>query len=179
MPSHQVVEDWMGVQVVTLEDLFPKDCRAVLVGINPSPKSVAAGHYYQGRLGQRSVLPRLRQAGLVPDGHPGEEDDAAMKCGLGFTDIVKRPTASATEVRAAEYQFGRPILEAKLARIGAPLIIFSFKKAADKYFDKDVRGFGFIGPRLADSTVFVMPGPMASSADGSVQKALDDLREWK
>jgi G:T/U-mismatch repair DNA glycosylase len=35
----------MGVEVETLEDLFAEGLRAVCVGINPAPVSVATGHY--------------------------------------------------------------------------------------------------------------------------------------
>src|SRR5712691_1489057 len=37
----------------TLPDIPPKPGGILLVGINPAPVSVAAGHYYQGRIGQR------------------------------------------------------------------------------------------------------------------------------
>jgi hypothetical protein len=50
--GHRVTVDWMGHRVETLADLMRPGLRAVCVGINPSPVSVAAGHYYQARLGQ-------------------------------------------------------------------------------------------------------------------------------
>lgn len=105
----------MGVEVETLEDLLAKNLRAVCVGINPSPVSVAAGHYYQGRAGQR-FFARLREAGVIPQTGDGYEDDAALRAGIGFTDIVKRPTPSAKDVRPEEYAHGRELLEAKLDR---------------------------------------------------------------
>ena len=45
--SHRIVADWMGTTVETLADLMPASPRAVIVGVNPAPSSVAAGHYYQ------------------------------------------------------------------------------------------------------------------------------------
>ena len=51
--GHRDTEAWMGEKVVTLADLLRPGLQAVVVGINPSPVSVAAGHYYQGRSGQR------------------------------------------------------------------------------------------------------------------------------
>jgi ribosomal protein L21E len=50
--DHRVVETWRGEEVETLEDLLRPGLRAVCIGINPSLVSVAAGHYYQGRLGK-------------------------------------------------------------------------------------------------------------------------------
>ena len=42
-----------GRQTETLRELIAPGLRAVFVGLNPSPVSVAQGHYYQGRLGKR------------------------------------------------------------------------------------------------------------------------------
>lgn len=61
--THRTTVQWMGEPVVTLEDVWPARPRAVIVGLNSTPTSVAAGHYYQGRLGQRQLL-RLADAGL-------------------------------------------------------------------------------------------------------------------
>jgi TDG/mug DNA glycosylase family protein len=99
--SHRVSEKWMGEQIETLEDLLRPGLHAVCIGINPAPTSVRAGHYYQGRLGQQ-FYERLRRAELLPHAS-GWEDDLAYENGIGFTDIVKRPTAKAREVRADEY----------------------------------------------------------------------------
>ncbi|HEX7223850.1 MAG TPA: hypothetical protein VF231_11400, partial [Candidatus Limnocylindrales bacterium] len=47
-----------GRPVETLADLPPLRDRLLFVGLNPSPVSVEAGHYHQGRLG-RSFWNRL------------------------------------------------------------------------------------------------------------------------
>lgn len=111
VPSHPVREDWMGAEVETLEDLLRPHLDAVCVGINPSPVSVAAGHYYQGEAGKRFVH-RLRGVGLIPKSGVGHEDDAAFASGIGFTDIIKRATATASELSAEEYAHGRQQLVA-------------------------------------------------------------------
>lgn len=148
----------MGELVTTLEDLLRPGLRAACVGINPAPKSVEAGHYYQGPLGQ-SFFARLRHAGLVSSTFDGYEDDAAFADGIGFTDIVKRPTSGAREVKPAEFAHGRGLLEAKLAEHNPELVIFTFKKTAQTLFGP-FAGNGFLpGLELAHSEVFVMPGP--------------------
>jgi double-stranded uracil-DNA glycosylase len=123
--SHRVRQRWMDEELETLEDLLRPGLAAVCVGINPAPRSVAAGHYYQGQLGQQFYR-RLRIAGLLPD-EPGWEDDLAFAQGLGFTDIVKRPTGKASEIGAEEFAYGKPLLEAKLEAARPPLLLFSFK----------------------------------------------------
>lgn len=148
----------MGEQVTTLEDLLRSGLRAVCVGVNPAPPSVEAGHYYQGRLGQ-GFFARLRQAGVLPASFDGSEDDAAFAAGIGFTDIVKRPTASAREVKVAEFEHGRELLDAKLAEHKSEFVIFTFKKTAQTLFGS-FAGNGFVpGLKLAHSDAFVMPGP--------------------
>jgi len=164
----------MGDRVQTLEDLLQPGLRAVCVGINPSPMSVEAGHYYQGILGQR-FFGRLRYVGLLSEDSDGFEDDAAFASGVGFTDIVKRPTPNATAVSAAEFEHGQHVLEAKLEAHPPEFVIFTFKKAAESLFGS-FTGNGFVpGLCLAHSKVFVMPAPYESNT--TVYPTLDTLAE--
>ncbi len=140
--SHGVIEEWMGENVETLEDLLRPGLRAVCVGIKPALTSVAAGHYYQGRLGQ-GFYARLRRTGLLPSGS-GWEDDLAFANGIGFTDIIKRPTKSAKELRPAEYDHGKLMLLEKLEAARPELVIFTFKKTATILFGS-FPGSGFVG----------------------------------
>lgn len=174
-PGHMVQVEWMGKVVTTLEDLLRPDVLAVVVGINPAPPSVAAGHYWQGNTG-RTLWRRLRAVGLLPTSFQGYEDDAAFTAGVGFTDVVKRPTASAAELSQGELRHGLADLRRKLVAAGAPLVIFAFKKAATTMLG-DFDGHGFIrSARLGTSEAFVMPGPYEKTEKAQV--ALDDLQKW-
>lgn len=170
--AHQVVEEWRGKPIETLEDLLRPGLRAVCVGINPAPVSVAAGHYYQGKLGQ-AFFARLRRAGLLPS-TSGWEDDVAFAAGIGFTDIVKRPTTSAAQITRDELAYGKPILISKLAAVRPEIVLFTFKKTATVIFGA-IDGFGFVGETLAGGEVFVMPGPY-ERAD-RVDRALQELKD--
>lgn len=163
-PGHRVSLVWNGDAIETLADLLRPGLRAVVVGINPAPRSVAAGHYYRGTYGQR-FFDRLRRAGGLPDGD-GFEDDRAFAAGIGFTDVVKRPTAGADEV-AAELEDGRHALEDKLATLDVPLVVFVFKAAAETLLGPLPSRFYGVVPRrrIVGSRVFVMPGPTARTAD--------------
>ncbi len=160
---HRVTENWMGKSVETLEDLLRPGLRAVCIGINPAPTSVTRGHYYQGRLGQR-FYERLRRAGILPHGRSWE-DDLAFEAGLGFTDIVKRPTARASEVRTDEFSHGRDALKTKIEAVSPKLLIFTFKKAAEVLCGPFF-GNGLLASRtFGGATMFVMPGPYAPGAE--------------
>lgn len=100
------------------------------MGINPAPTSVAAGHYYQGRLGQR-IWGRLRRAGLLAQGGHRWEDDAFVAAGNGLTDLVKRPTATAAELSRAELIAGQAILAEKVRQWRPGLLLFAFRPPAE------------------------------------------------
>jgi TDG/mug DNA glycosylase family protein len=158
VPDHRVELDWMGEQIETLEDLLRPCLRAVCVGINPSLVSVRAGHYYQGRVGQR-FFSRLRRAGVIPPAAKGTEDDVAFAADVGFTDIVKRPTARASELRASDFAHGVEALREKLGRTRPDLVIFTYKRAAEAVIGR-FGGNGFLPEHaFADCPIFVMPGP--------------------
>jgi TDG/mug DNA glycosylase family protein len=163
--GHRVTVEWMGEEVETLADLLREGLRAVAIGINPAPKSVAAGHYYQGNYGQ-TFFRRLHKAGLLPDGE-GFEDDRSFAAGTGFTDVVKRPTPGKQGLRPGELEHGRKILEAKLTTLDVPLVIFVFKSAADTLLGRLPPHFYGLVPRrrLGEARVFVMPGPTAARAN--------------
>jgi TDG/mug DNA glycosylase family protein len=171
--GHQIQIDWRGAPVTTLADLLRPGLAAVTVGINPAPVSVAAGHYYQGSTGQ-TFFRRLAIVGLLPPGS-GYQDDRAYAGGIGFSDVVKRPTRSAAEVHPSELAYGRALLEDKLKKTGTPLVIFTFKKAATALLG-DFAGHGLLSPsrRLAGARVFVMPGPYEKS--DRTAAALDELK---
>lgn len=150
----------MGHEVETLADLFPSHPRAICVGINPAPSSVAVGHYFQGRQGRR-FFERLRQAGVLRPLTEAYEDDAAVAEGFGFTDVVKRATPTADELTDDEKRYGAA-LAAKLERIRSPALIFSFKAAAVELVGS-FEGNGWLQQQFAGARLFVMPGPYESN----------------
>lgn len=124
--GYQSVENWMGDEVLTLADVWPEHPRAMIVGLNPAPVSVAAGHYYQGQIGQRQ-LGRLVDAGVLQRDRGSVIEEAASAAGIGFTDIVKRPTKGEDGIGAIEIEYGRRVLRDKLAAREVPLVICVFR----------------------------------------------------
>lgn len=172
--GHRTEVDWLGTTVMTLADLLRPGLRAVTVGINPAPASVEAGHYYQGRAGQ-IFFRRLNTVGLLPEG-PGFEDDRAFDAGIGFTDVVKRPTRGEADVTRQELECGKWLLQARLASAAAPLLIFVFKKAATTLIGS-FDGHGLLpgAQQLYGARLFVMPGPYERT--DLVQQALRELEQ--
>lgn len=174
MPDHRRTETWLGERVETLEDLLRPNLRAVVIGINPSCVSVQAGHYYQGRLGQL-LLRRLEAVGLFEGAPRGEEDDALFARGVGFTDLVKRPSRRASGLSSRDLVHGREGLRRKLESLDVPLLIFSYKKTAELLYGR-FEGAGFISDAGERPARYVMPGPYAPRV--VADRILGELRAY-
>lgn len=141
----------------TLPDIRPKPGGVLLVGINPAPVSVAAGHYYQGRIGQR-LWRRFERLGLLERAVPGAEDEAFASAGHGLTDLVKRPTASSSLLSDAELRAGVDALLGKIREWRPGLILFAFKEPAQRLLGAAKPGRG---PELEGIPTFLLSGPYA------------------
>lgn len=116
-----------GERLVTLRELLRPGLKAVFVGLNPSPTSVARGHYYQGRHG-RIFWNCLFKSQILPALPKGLEDDAAFEQGYGFIDLIRRPTISAKQLTHSEKSKALLDFTARLSKTGdRPLIVFRYK----------------------------------------------------
>lgn len=142
----------------TLPDIPPRSGRVLVVGINPASVSARVGHYYQGRLGRR-LWKRFERVGLLSGPIPGVEDEAFARAGHGLTDLVKRPTDSASELTPAEIREGVDELRKKVRQWQPALIVFAFKKVADVVIGPQAAPGP--GPEFEGAETFVLSGPYA------------------
>ena len=160
--SHRTVLAIGGRTVETLADLPPRRDGLLFVGLNPSPVSVAAGHYHQGRLG-RTFWRRLMLAGVLPPATPVETaDDALVAAGHGITDLLKLPTPrDVATVR--ELTSGVGPLWQKIALWRPAAVVFVYKRAAEASAGRALaEPWGQLsGVALAGRPCFLMPGPYA------------------
>ena len=173
-PHHAIV-DIDGERVQTLADLPPLRDRLLFVGLNPSPVSVAAGHYHQGRLG-RSFWRRLQTASVIPPTLEGDwEDDTLMAAGHGITDLLKVPTPR-DEASDASLTAGVGPLWQKIAIWRPAAVVFIYKRAATIAAGRPLtEPWGQLdGVALAGRPCFLMPGPYASTEQ--VHEGLNFLR---
>jgi TDG/mug DNA glycosylase family protein len=164
-----------GHKVDTLADLPPLRDRLLFVGLNPSPVSVEAGHYHQGRLGQ-TFWRRLMTAGVLPPGTPIETaDDALLAAGHGITDLLKTPTAR-DEASDAVLTTGVGPLWQKIALWRPGAVVFIYKRAATIAAGRELKEpWGqLVGVAMAGRPCFLMPGPYAPTEQ--VDEGLNLLR---
>jgi TDG/mug DNA glycosylase family protein len=164
-----------GHEVDTLADLPPLRDHLLFVGLNPSPVSVEAGHYHQGRLGQ-TFWRRLMTAGILPQATPIETaDDALLAAGHGITDLLKTPTAR-DEASDAVLTTGVGPLWQKIALWRPGAVVFIYKRAATIAAGRDLKEpWGqLVGVAMAGRPCFLMPGPYAPTEQ--VDEGLNLLR---
>lgn len=155
-----------GRSTETLADLPPLRDRLLFVGLNPSPVSVEAGHYHQGRLG-RTFWRRLMIAGVLPEATPTQTaDDALVAAGHGITDLLKRPSPR-DEATDRELTSGVGPLWQKIAIWRPAAIVFVYKRAASACAGRQLdEPWGQLeGVALAGRPCFLMPGPYAPVED--------------
>jgi TDG/mug DNA glycosylase family protein len=164
--SHRVTLTVAGRPTETLADLPPERGRLLFVGLNPSPVSVAAGHYHQGALGRR-FWGRLGRAGIIPrEVLIDAADDALVAAGHGITDLIKRPTRR-DEASDAELTAGVGVLFQKVALWRPGAVVFIYKRAAAIAAGRTLeqRWGRLDGVALGGRPCFLMPGPYAPAEE--------------
>lgn len=167
--------DVNGTPTTTLADLPPLRDRLLFVGLNPSPVSVAAGHYHQGQLG-RTFWRRLILAGILPATTAVDTADEALVAeGHGITDLLKVPTAR-DEATDSDLTAGVGPLWHKVAIWRPALIVFIYKRAANIAAGRHLEApWGPLeGVALAGRPCILMPGPYAPTEQ--VDEGINFLR---
>jgi TDG/mug DNA glycosylase family protein len=161
----------------TLPDLLEPGLDIVFVGINPGRFSAETGHYFATP--RNRFWPAINRSGLLDGPMSADDDRLALRQGIGFTDVVKRPSSSASDLRAADYRHGAPALEARLRRFDPLIVCFHGMTGYRNYLKyakglKVVPELGLQPHAIGRSTVFVVPNPSPANAAFS----LDTLVGW-
>ena len=164
--SHRITIDLDGSPVDTLADLPPLRDRLLFVGLNPSPVSVEAGHYFQGRLG-RTFWRRLITAQILPpETDIDTADDALVAAGHGLTDLHRRPSPR-DDATDATLRAGIGPLWHKISVWRPAAVVFVWKRAAEIAAGRRLdEPWGQLhGVALSGRPCFLMPGPYAPTAE--------------
>ncbi len=156
--------DWMdeGYPFRTLPDHLRPGLDLVFVGINPGLYSVQRGHYFARSTSRfwpafsaSKLSERVRRAIGTDTLRP--EQDAELPCfGIGFTDVVKRPSANAADLRARDFAQWVPRLLEKLAY--RPFLKFALRSA------DPVTMLGRQRETVGATRLYVVPNPSPANA---------------
>ena len=178
MPAEYEIE-MRGLR--TLPDLLAPGLALVFVGLNPSEYSAREGHYFANP--RNRFWPAFNRSALLPvemGRECGPTDDTLLQDhGIGFTDVVKRPTPQGNALKAADYRHWSPALRGRLLDCRPGLVCFHGLMAYKAYLqyaegEKASPGLGLQPRMIGDSSVFAVPNPSPANARYSV----DDLASW-
>lgn len=164
----------------TLPDYLRGDLPIVSIGLNPSLNSVKAGFYFST---PSNRFWKALNASAWLD-HALEPGIGAVEClferyAMGFTDVVKHPTAGAAQLRAAHYRRYAPELLEKLQHYQPAVAWFHGKVAYTQFLNyalgrREACDWGAQALRIGRSRVFVTPNTSAANAAFSLQ----ELTRW-
>ncbi len=162
---------------VTLPDYLQERLAIVFVGLNPSEYSVNIGRYFANP--RNRFWAALNGSGLVDRQVTPEDDATLVDHGIGFTDVVKRPTRQGSGLNTGDYRRWAPVLKEKLLRYKPRIACFhgvtgyaAYLKHAEGITEKPA--LGLQTQPIGASQVFVVPNPSPANA----QYSLDDLIGW-
>ncbi len=165
----------VGIPVRSLPDLLAPKLEVVFVGINPSLYSVERGHYFARAtnrfwtaLSHSKLSARARRALKVDLLRP-EHDVELPRFGIGFTDVIKRPTVNVSQLGPGEFEEAVPLLLAKLQQF-APRVACFHGLTGYRPFQRIALGSAALpalGPqpeRIGTTRIFVVPNPSGANA---------------
>ncbi len=166
-----------STELDTLTDYLEEGLDLVFVGLNPSSFSVEKGHYFANP--RNRFWAALNRSGLVSEALSPERDTELLRHGIGFTDVVKRPTPQASGLTAADYRRWSPVLRDKLLYYQPGIVCFhgmtgykGYLKYGEGVTEKPE--LGLQERTIGVSRIFVVPNPSPANA----QYSLDDLVYW-
>jgi len=161
-----------------LPDYLAPNLKLLFVGINPGLRSAAAGHYYANP--QNPFWRLLHECGLTPVQLRPEEDSRMLEFGYGLTDIVKRPSRGASDLRFREFTGNRDRISMIARRCRPRAVCFNSKTAFEGFFGKGVfNGFGPQQVTLRQAPVFVVPSTSPANAAVSLDTKRAHFRALK
>jgi TDG/mug DNA glycosylase family protein len=164
-------------ELSTLPDYLEQGLDIIFVGLNPSLYSVKVGHYFANP--RNRFWSAMNRSGLVDRELSLEHDSSLLADRIGFTDVVKRPTAQGSGLRVADFVEWAPVLQDKLLLYQPRIACFHGVTAYNAYLRyaegvKEKSELGLQPRAVGSSRVFVVPNPSPANAVFS----LNDLADW-
>ncbi|MGH9870502.1 MAG: G/U mismatch-specific DNA glycosylase [Candidatus Polarisedimenticolia bacterium] len=161
----------------TLGDVIAPALRVLFVGINPGLYTAAVGHHF-ARPGNR-FWPALHLSGFTPRLLSPFEEDELPALGYGITNIVRRATASAAELKREELKAGGRRLASKVRRYRPRLVAVLGIGAYRTAFDRPEAALGLQTEKLEGARLWVLPNPSGLNAHHQMEDLARRFRELK
>jgi G:T/U-mismatch repair DNA glycosylase len=155
----------------------------LIIGKRPAPKSVKAGHYFQGRQGT-SLWNLFKRYGImqIPEGE--YEDDFLLDHGYGIMDIVKTPSEAGIETTDQEYRQGLQRIRQAIETHNPRIMMFVYKPPLCQLLKVNFNlekepdyGFNIGLDQYFGARVFLFPLPGTPATKEEIVRAMSELRD--
>jgi TDG/mug DNA glycosylase family protein len=166
--------DWIqvrGTRLRTLPDFVGPDLRILMCGLNPSLRSADVGLGFAGP--SNRFWPAAIEAGVATVAR--DPWHAITHHAMGMTDLVKRATVGAGELRASEYREGKARVERLVHWLRPGLICFVGLAGYRAAVDKGARP-GLQAEPFGGVPAYVMPSTSGLNARTSRAELVAHLR---
>lgn len=161
-----------------IPDVLAPGLAVLFCGINPSLYSGATGHHFS-RPGNR-FWRVLHQAGFTDRVLSPFEDGLLPTRGIGITNLVRRSTRGADELRADELRVGAERVRRLACRLRPRVVAFVGMGAYRTAFERPGAGVGpQQGHSLCRSRVWVLPNPSGLNAHYQVPELVAAFSELR
>lgn len=165
--------------MITLPDYIDYHLKVLSVGLNPSIPSVAQGYYFanpRNRFWRAFNQSNILEHSITPDSNVHEL--LLNQFDIGFTDVVKRPSKMANQLKSEDYQQDAPLLREKIEVYTPELVWFHGKLAINNFMNyayglKNNWQWGLNKVPQINSKVFVSPNPSSANAAYSLQSLIE------
>ncbi len=146
----------------TVPDLVAPGLRVLFAGINPGLYTAWAGHHF-ARPGNR-FWPALHASGFTPRLLDPSEERELLGLGIGITGVVRRATATASELTPEEYRAGGERLRALVRRLAPRCLCVLGVGAYRAAFDQPAAMLGLQTGTFGSTRIWVLPNPSGLNA---------------
>ena len=169
--------------MITLPDYIDYHLKVLSVGLNPSIPSVVQGYYFanpRNRFWRAFNQSNILEHSITPDSNVHEL--LLNHFGIGFTDVVKRPSKMANQLKSEDYRQDAPLLREKIEVYTPELVWFHGKLAINNFMNyayglKNNWQWGLNKVPQINSKVFVSPNPSSANAAYSLQSLIEYYNE--
>jgi TDG/mug DNA glycosylase family protein len=162
-PWKPTKEQLLAATAKTVRDVIAPDLRVLFCGINPGLYTAAVGHHF-ARPGNR-FWPALYAGGFTERLLSPFDERELLKSGYGITNVVRRTTATADQLRKEEIVEGGEQLRKKVLRYRPHTLAILGLGAYRVAFNQPKAKIGRQEEMLGQAVIWVLPNPSGLNAN--------------
>ncbi|CAO1443379.1 unnamed protein product [Diamesa tonsa] len=156
-----------------LPDHLTNNLDIVIVGINPGLFAAYKGHHYAGP--GNHFWKCLYLSGLTSVQMTAEEDYKLLQYGIGFTNMVQRPTKGSADLTRKEIKEGSRVLLEKIRKFQPKIAVFNGKLIFEVFSGKKDFCFGKQPEPVEGTNTYMWVMPSSSARCAQLPRAADKV----